>query len=243
MTPDRPLTVERKETLVESIAQGLIRYIAANGLQEGDRLPSERELMEMAGVSRLPLREALSLLQGLGVIEARHGKGRFLRALDVGALFAMLSPILRTQSDIGIAHIVEVRRHLEPTIAFLAAANRTEANLVRLRMFIANMEANVPDVPACSRCDLDFHQELARATGNPIFRVFMASVTDLMNEVQLLYAGHDGSPETVIRASIDHHGKVLRAVEAHDGVMAREAMQNHIEAVESRLLGGVRAGV
>ncbi|HPP53641.1 MAG TPA: GntR family transcriptional regulator, partial [Thermoguttaceae bacterium] len=73
------LVFPKQTTLVERIAHGLIQYIAAKGLQPGDRLPSERELVQMVGTSRLPLREAISVLKGLGVLEVKHGKGIFVR--------------------------------------------------------------------------------------------------------------------------------------------------------------------
>lgn len=99
----------RRETVVEVIAQGLIRYIAEKGLQPGDQLPPERELVGMVGASRLPLREALCVLKGLGIVETRHGKGVFVRPLDLGGVFGMLSPLLRTHAQIDVKHIFEVR--------------------------------------------------------------------------------------------------------------------------------------
>ncbi len=74
MSLAQTLDTGKRQTVVEAIAQALIRYIASQGLQGGDRLPSERELVKMAGVSRLPLREAICVLKGLGILEARHGK-------------------------------------------------------------------------------------------------------------------------------------------------------------------------
>ena len=119
----------KRQTVVEGIAQGLIRYIASEGLRAGDRLPSERQLVEMIDATRLPLREALSVLKGLGIIEARHGKGVFVKQLDLAGIFSMLSPLLRSQADIDLPRLFEARFYLEGSVAELAAANRTEDNL------------------------------------------------------------------------------------------------------------------
>lgn len=227
----QPIVKIQKQTLVESIAQELIRYIAANRLKGGDPLPSERELMEMAGVSRLPLREALCMLKGLGIIEAKHGKGMFVRHLDVSAVFGMLSPLLRTQADIDIEDIIQVRLHLESSIAEVAAGRRSEENLRALREALAGMEENVGDTQTFIRYDMAFHLELAHSTGNPVFHVFVTSIMDLLAEIQFSYPDRTEERER----SLGFHRNVFAAVEAQDGAAARAAMQGHILNIKERI--------
>ena len=74
MTTAAVLLVEKPETMVEATARALISFIATNGLKPGDQLPSEPHLVQMTGVSRLPLREALSMLKGLGVVDKAYGR-------------------------------------------------------------------------------------------------------------------------------------------------------------------------
>ena len=221
----------RHETMVEAIAQGLIRYIAEKGLKAGDRLPPERELVQMVGASRLPLREALCVLKGLGIVEARHGKGVFVKPLDLGAIFGMLSPLLRTHAEIDIKHIFEVRLHLEAVVAELAAASRSDANLETLGEALAGMRQSVANRPVYVQHDMAFHQELARSTGNPIFHVFMASITDLLGELQFLYRDDVEFRELAVA----EHGEVLEAVVARDGPRAKAAMQRHLRHAKQRL--------
>ncbi len=221
----------QRQTLVESIAQELIRYIAANELKGGDPLPSERELMEEAGVSRLPLREALCMLKGLGIIEAQHGRGMFVRHLDVSAVFGMLSPLLRTQAHIDIEDIIQVRLHLESSIAELAAAQRDEENLAVLSEALVGMEAHLGDAAGFIRHDMTFHQELARSTGNPIFHVFIMSITDLLAEIQFSYPDKRVEREK----SLAFHQRTFDAVNAGDGAAARVAMQEHILNIRERI--------
>jgi GntR family transcriptional repressor for pyruvate dehydrogenase complex len=229
--------IQKNQTLVETIAQELIRYIAANRLRGGDRLPSERDLMEMAGVSRLPLREALCMLKGLGIVEARHGKGVFVKRLDISAVFGMLSPLLKTQADLRMSDIIEVRRHLETSIAELAAVHRTEENLRVLETCLQGMRENLLAVQTFTEHDMAFHQELARATGNLLFHVFMASITDLLCQVQMTFP----DKAEFRGASIRYHERILRAVRAGDAGQARAAMEEHIRNVAERLETG-RAG-
>lgn len=210
--------------MVEAIAQALIRYIAENRLQPGDRLPSERKLAEMVGASRLPLREALCVLKGLGLVEARHGKGVFVKRRDLAALFGMLAPLLKTQADIDLEHLFQARLHLEGSIAEVAATQRTDENLRALGAALEGMRRNLRNRRAYVRHDLDFHQELARSSGNPIFHVFMVSIVDLLSELQFLYQ----DSVKIREAAVAEHQAVLDAVAAQDGAKASIAMRQHI---------------
>lgn len=224
MAVAQTLETGKRQTVVEAIAQALIRYIAANGLQGGERLPSERELVKMAGASRLPLREAICVLKGLGILEAQHGKGVFVKPLDLGVLFGMLSPLLKTQANIDLRHLFEARLHLEVSMAELAAANRSDKNLQTLQENLAEMAASVVDQPAYVQHDMLFHQELARSTGNPIYHVFMASITDLLGELQSRYLD-----DVEVRCqAVAEHEELLAAIRQRDGARAKAAMQDHL---------------
>ncbi len=225
------LDTGKRQTVVEAIAQALIRYIASQGLQGGDRLPSERELAKMAGVSRLPLREAICVLKGLGILEARHGKGIFVKPLDLAALFGMLSPLLKTQATIDLRHLFEARLHLEASIAELAATNRSEDNLQVLEETVERMQENVTDQSAYVQSDITFHQELARSTGNPIFHVFMASITDLLGELQSRYQ----DDVEIRRRAVAEHQAILEAIRRGACDRAKAAMQDHLRNATQRI--------
>ncbi len=231
MATAETLSIVRRETLVDTVARALLTHIADSGLQAGDRLPSERQLVEMLGVSRLPLREALSLLRGLGVIEVRHGKGIYVRKLDLASLFGMLSPLLRTQTDIELSQIFEARMHLETSIAQLAAASSTGENRQRLEDAVTGMRKNIRRREAFVRHDMAFHLELARTTANPIFEVFMASVTDLLQELQHLYRNQ----VEYRRLAVEEHESILEALTEQDGAAAAQAMKRHLANAMTRL--------
>ncbi len=225
------LRLERRETLVEATARTLIRFIAKQRLVAGDRLPSEPELIDMVGVSRLPLREALSILKGIGIVEAHHGKGVFVKNLDIATVFSLLSPLLKAQSNIGVPQIIEARSYLEPTIASLAAAHRTEDHVAELARHNSRMRADVDDRGTFIDSDVAFHQCLARAAGNPIFHVFMAALTDLLREVQYRY------PDQLEHraASLEFHERIAAAVRDRDPAGAADAMREHIDYISRRL--------
>jgi GntR family transcriptional repressor for pyruvate dehydrogenase complex len=231
VAPHQRIEVRRRETTVEATAQALIRYIASHRLKAGDQLPSERQLVEMTGVSRLPLREALCMLKGFGIVEVRHGKGIFVRRLDMAAIFGMLSPLLRTQSDIDVKDIAETRFHIEGAIAELAAAHRSDSNLLALRAALDGMKASVQDRQAFIAQDMKFHQEMALASGNPIFQVFMGAIADLFRELHQMFR----DKIEYRQRAIGEHERVLEAVRDRDGSRAGMVMRKHIRNAEKRL--------
>jgi GntR family transcriptional regulator, transcriptional repressor for pyruvate dehydrogenase complex len=225
----RPLG--KRETLVEAIAEKLIRYIAAHNLRGGDRLPSERALVEMLGASRLPLREALCMLKGLGIIEAKQGKGVFVKRLDIAAVFGMLSPLLRTQADIDVNQVFAVRFHLEVGVAEMAAIHRTDDNLEAMQKAINGMRECFDRRSSYVRYDMAFHQELGRATGNPVFQVLMTSIADLLTQLQFFYRD-----DTDIREqALVEHEAILEAVRARDPERAKIAIREHLGNATKRV--------
>jgi len=225
------MRLERRETLVEGTARALIRYISQQRLVGGDRLPSEPELIDMVGVSRLPLREALSILKGIGIIEAQHGRGVLVKNLDIASVFSLLSPLLKAQANIGVPEIIEARAYLEPTIASLAAEHRTGEHLAELECHISRMRDHLDDRGTFIDADVSFHQCLARAAGNPIFNVFMAALTDLLREVQYRYPDQLDHRAT----SLEFHERIAAAVRDRDRSAAADAMREHIAYISRRL--------
>lgn len=225
------LPVSRRETVVDAIVRSLVQYIAENRLQAGDRLPSERTLVEMLGASRLPIREALSVLKGLGIVESRHGRGFFVKQLDPAAVFGMLSPLLRIQSAMDQRHLLEARLALEMEIAALAAEHRHDKNLDVLNAELDGMRASICDRSEYVAHDKAFHRELARAAGNPVFCVFMASITDLLAEL------HDRFRDELSfrQEAISEHETIVQAIREASPRTARQAMQCHLANAMARL--------
>ncbi len=217
--------------MVEAIAHALIHFIAENGLRAGDQLPSERNLVAMTGASRLPLREALALLRGLGIIESHQGKGAFVRQLDPASLFGMLSPLLKIQPGIDVRHLSEARLSLETSIAELAAEHRTDEHVRLLDNALAGMRSSVKDRAAFMQHDTNFHRELARAACNPVFVVFMASIIDLLVEMQTFYRDRVAFRNLAVR----EHEAILDAIRNHDGAAAKQAVEKHLRNAMQRL--------
>lgn len=171
------------------------------------------------------------MLKGLGIIEAKHGKGIFVKRLDISTVFAMLSPLLRTQADIDVNQVFAVRFHLEVGIAEMAAIHRTEENLDAMQAALEGMRASPDKRASYVRHDMAFHQELGRATGNPVFQILMTSIADLLTQLQFFYRDDIDIREQAIA----EHEAILDAVRAGDPERAKIAIREHLGNATKRI--------
>jgi len=217
--------------LSDDIVEKLIAFIAEQKLRAGDMLPSEKMLSEALGVSRLPLREAISRLRALGIVSVRQGKGAFVRKVDIASIFRQLSPIIRSQGELDMLHMVEVRLALEPSVAALAAERRTEDMLNGLAECVKCMEDGLNDKNEFIKCDIRFHQLLAEASNNPILIAMVSTIHDIISVVQHSY------PDVISERSqsLEHHRKILQAIQNGSSVDAALAMDAHLRAVVNAL--------
>ena len=220
----------RQATMVEIIARRLIQNIADQGLVQGDKMPSEREMSEQLGVSRLPLREAICMLKGMGLLETRHGKGVFVRDLDLASVYGMLSPLLKLD-QVGVDQIFSVRIPLETAMAEHAARNRTAEDLSVMHEAIAGMKERLYDRIIYHENDTTFHVAISDATGNPAFRVMMMSIAGLVAQLQYRYM----DDVEYRAAALIEHERIFEAIRARDANAAREAALEHLKNAPDRL--------
>jgi GntR family transcriptional repressor for pyruvate dehydrogenase complex len=224
--------LKREPTLAQRATEQLQALIVRRHFEAGDRLPSERELGDLLGVSRTVIREALRSLTAKGLLEVRTGSGTFVRKPS-GRVISELLSIFMSHTEVGDvshAHVHEMRRVLEIEMAGLAAERRDEEDLVELRRFVEEVSR-----PGISRedyvlADINFHKALARASKNPLFPIVLRSIEDLLITVRKM-ASH--RPEA-LSAAIAYHTRILAEVEKGSVSGARKAMENHL--VQSREL-------
>ena len=134
----------RREPLAAEVARRLVDYLLSGGVEPGGRMPSERQLAEAFGVGRSAVREAIAALTLIGLIEARHGDGTYLKRPDSSLLPQVVEwgLLLGEQRTIDL---VEARQKIEVDIAGLAAQRRTEEDLGDLAHILARMEQESRD--------------------------------------------------------------------------------------------------
>lgn len=150
-----------------------IRTMMMNGdLTIGGKLPSERELAEMFNVSRVPVREALKVLEFMGVVQNIRGEGMYIQNLDISNLIDKLDFAIETTGD-TIEELFELRETLETTAAKLAAQRRTDKDIQKMKAAIDEMEFNIAKGAAVYESSYHFHNAVIKAAKNKVlYRVY-----------------------------------------------------------------------
>jgi DNA-binding FadR family transcriptional regulator len=178
MTPDRYLSGQqevqsplsdqgstriRAQAQVREIEEQLGQRIINGLLAPGDRLPAERDLCKLFGASRKSVRAALTRLERRGLITRRLGSGTFV---SHGAVELDPAPIFKTPVASPL-DVLEVRRALEPSCMELVVARATEHDFERMALRLEEMRT-ARDQVEFKKAGYAFHQEMARASRNPI---------------------------------------------------------------------------
>jgi DNA-binding FadR family transcriptional regulator len=209
-------TVERRP-LAQQVVERLRALLGGEEFPVGARLPTEPELMARFGVGRSTVREAVRVLAHLGLVEVRQGDGTYVRA---AAQEGDAEPLAARLRRARLAEVYQVRGILEPAVAELAAANRDEDDLARLRALLDQEDAARAAGNAADRIEaaLAFHRALADATHNRV-------LADLYRAISPVLAELADAPEA--QAAMSHrcgegiHRAVLAAVEAGAADQAR----------------------
>ncbi|MET9341208.1 FadR/GntR family transcriptional regulator [Nonomuraea sp. NPDC003804] len=205
-------TVRAYERVVEQVEHAVER----GELRPGERLPSERELMVQFSVSRSTVREALRVLQARGLVRSRPGdpNGAEVLPFTPAALHKSMTTLARVE-ELSLAELVQFRMVLEGAAYLLAARLHTSAQLAEMDEAVARMRA-ADGYESFSAADVDFHDAVARASGNKLIQI----CSDVVRSIVLdLIADKIRAPEQRLR-SIAHHEEALAAVRAGDGPLA-----------------------
>ena len=228
-------TADARGNLAEVVANRLAERILSGDLKSGARLPSERQLCLDLGVSRIVIREALKVLAERGILEIRPGVGSFVTTLDAAVASRHLSQYIQHRR-IEPEHLFEIRRLLEPAMAAQAARNATpeiiqamQVNLKLTQSAVERLEDSDVQIEAFAWADLDFHQLVAAATGNPLYETVLNPLLDNLLDVRRRGVRVVGSA----RQALNDHRRIFNRIAAGDGPGALRAMQDHIDAVQS----------
>jgi GntR family transcriptional repressor for pyruvate dehydrogenase complex len=207
----------------ERILSVLVDLISETGLQEGDRLPPEKELCDLFGVGTRSLREALIGLRTLGLVQSQQGTGWYVKEFKPAASLKLLSRVIQNFSHADLNQIMNTRLANEPVIAAMAAENISESGIAELQDALTVMKETSSDVDFRFH-DRKFHDILAQECGNDIMAMISSMLTGLFYVGQLL-------PKTGDHLRIIHqHQAIYAAIETRDSEQAEEAMRTHLQA-------------
>lgn len=216
--------------IYEEIVEQLKDMISRGELKPGDKLPAEREMAESLGVSRASVREALTALEAIGILDIRPGEGTYVKQTTIAETFESLALVLAVERN-PLAQMMEVRRVIETECAALAAQRATHEQLDRIEESLQCMKT-APTVPQAVEYDLRFHFAIAEATQNTILLRMMNTVADLMHHTfrddrEGLYARTEKD-----RQIIHEHEAIFAAIRDQKPDLARQKMLEHINNIE-----------
>jgi DNA-binding FadR family transcriptional regulator len=217
------LTPVVNASMTDQVEEKLRQYFALQGFKPGDALPKEMELAEALQVSRNVVREALSRLRMLGMVETRKRRGMILAEPDVlSGLERLLDPNLLGKEV--LKQLFEFRLVLEIGISDLLFLRRNEEDLTQLRI-IVEREKNAQNDRQRVELDVLFHSTLYRISGNETLRRFQKMLIPLFNYIVEIETGPDG--KTAV-GSVSH-SELIRVLEKGTPAEFQEAMKKHLE--------------
>lgn len=228
----------KTKKIYEEIIDQVKAMINSGALQPGDRLMSERDLAEKFQVGRSAVREALRVMEAMGIIKIKPGEGTYITEQHVEVLLSSFSPVLPADRD-NVREFMELRRILEVEAAGLAAQRRSPEQLKAISVSLQRLINDVEQGNLGGEADLQFHFTIAEAAHNSFLLKLMNTVGDVMDRVlsatlHVLYQNPDNPPRIA-----QEHQAIYEAIKNKDPEEARRAMFEHLSNAEEYLFNNI----
>lgn len=224
----------QQPSITQEIMRQIKQQIADGTLKKGDRLPSERNLAQLFGISRASIREALKVLEMMGLVECVQGSGTFIGGSMESSLTQPLSVMFLLEQG-SLSQVLDIRRALEVTAAGLAAQRADAQVLDELELLCRRIEAQ-PDEKVRVQADRAFHYTIAAAAQNPLLSTMLNAssvlIEDLIADARQRMMGADelgGDINT-------QHRSIVDAIKSKNAPMAEMAMRAHMDAIQHHLV-------
>jgi DNA-binding FadR family transcriptional regulator len=238
-----PFKAVATQRLYEQVAGQVTDLVARGEFKPGDRLPPERDLAKLLGVSRPTVREAMIALEIAGLVEVRVGAGAFVT--DKAATNGATISNGRLFEGVGSSplELISARRTIEPEVAALAAQLATPEEIAAIAETCRNIAA-ASDTQSHRAADHQFHVRIGMASHN---NILTAIVDECWAEMYSPMFERMGAITGLIVArcspqqkdtTVAEHWAVYHAIASHDPDAARAAMDAHLVGVEAILIGG-----
>lgn len=209
--------IPRLQKVAYAIVQRIREAMDRGDLRRGDRLPSEQELADLLGVSRIAVREALKILEALGAVEVRQGRGNYIPETPKPPIIDPMQFLLAL-GDARPEHVKELRLMVELGFSRIAQRNMTEDELRALEENLCKLKEASEKGEVSVDLDLEFHYLILKSTRNPLIEQLGKSILGLFHES--IEAGIREHPE----APIQHHTMIFEAMKARDPARLEEAL-------------------
>ena len=218
--------------LPEQVADALAADIRTGRLAAGDKLPAQAVLASQFLVSRTVVREAVSRLKSLGLVDSRQGSGVFVNELG----FSPLNFDARlAASRQAVVQIVEVRRALEAEVAGLAAQRRSQTDILRIRQSITLLDKAVLAGGEGVDEDVQYHRAIAEAARNPFLMGTLDYLRQFLRGATRVTRANEARREDFALQVRNEHELIVCAIEAGDAPAARQAAALHMNNAIRRI--------
>ena len=225
----------RPKKISEEIVSQIKQLISKGELKPGDRIPSERELATMLGVSRPSVREAIMVLEAMGFVESRQGGGTYVKALTEASIMNPLAKLVEKRDPELLRALAEVRMGLESWSAYLAAQRATDADIAAMRRLYKIMEKQAAKGGWSPDVDAEFHYAITAASHNSLQMHVLDSIHSLFHATIQVALMEFYQQEGHVQLLLNHHHDIMEAIAAHDPELARRKMVEHLAMVEEKM--------
>lgn len=221
----------------EHVIDSIKGMIARGELKCGEKIPSERDLAERFNVSRVPIREALKILEYMGILDSSRGDGTYVRNITVEDLIGKMDFAVTATAD-TLMDLLELRISLETFAAYYAAQRRTDEDIASIQKLLRDMreakkvnDGTEESVQNLRKLSHGFHQALVRAAHNAVLSSVYEYLYELLDISRQFTINNSG----ISYSSIVAHEALFSKVIEGDAEGARQCMEEHMEDVRYNL--------
>ena len=219
-----------RDRVYTKVAEQLKAHIV-NVLKPGDMLPPERELVQMFGVSRSSIRDAIRSLEAVGLLEPRQGVGTVVRDVSADAVVTPVASVLLQKRKV-INELLDVRMIIEPALASRAALHASPEQIAEMVEILNRQEQKISQGELATEEDSNFHYTIALAANNSVMLKLVHVLMDSLREMRERSLQAGGRQERSLAA----HRRILAAIKQGDAATAEAAMRRHLSEVEKLIL-------
>ncbi|EQB20793.1 Lactate-responsive regulator LldR in Firmicute, GntR family [Dehalobacter sp. UNSWDHB] len=227
----------KTKRIYEEIVDQISTLVAEGQIKAGDKLPSERDLAERLQVSRASVREALSALEIMGLLEIRSGEGTYIKHVNIESVIAPLPWVLSLEKD-TIFELMEIRKILETQAAALAAERAEYQDLSAMRGSLFEIRKGQNTDRHGYPCDRDFHDAIAKGTKNKMLIHMLHMISDIMHQTLKMNWADTFEKEGMSELLYQEHEEIYQAIEAELPEEAHAGMLRHLERIENEFRKG-----
>lgn len=226
--------MSKKEKISQVISRELLQLIIDENYPSGTKLPTENELAVQFGVSRVSIREALSVLRASGVITSRQGGGSYVEEVPTKAL---LQGVTIENDDVqNIKFLFELRKAIEPEAAFLAATRRLPEQIEEMKAILQQLgKESIEEGKSGLSADIAFHRSIVRATHNPIMIQTVDNLAVLYERALKITLQPNTELVHKRRSVFMEHKRIVEAIELEEPELARVQCLIHLRNAEKKL--------